>query len=103
MAPYDTSLQHILAELERIDLLLQAQVWRARQRYAADEAFQGLVIQEEEIDALLARPAGLPRWACEAAPWSQFDLQPALERLAGEIAARALPVPQLASLCAWMR
>ena len=57
MAPYDTSLQHILAELERIDLLVQVQVWRARQLNEADEQFQGLVITEQEVDALLAAPA----------------------------------------------
>jgi SpoVK/Ycf46/Vps4 family AAA+-type ATPase len=88
MAPLETSLQHILAELERIDLLLQVQVWRARQRMATDEAFQGLVIQEEEVDALLAQPAGLPRWVSEPEPWSQIEVQTALAHLSDDIARR---------------
>lgn len=88
MAPFTTSQQHILAELARIDLLIQVQVWRARQVHMVDETFQGLVITEEEVDALLAQPAGLPRWAREPNPWSQFDVQAALHRLAGDIARR---------------
>ena len=39
MEHYATSLQHILAELERIDLLIRVQVWRARQVQEADEEF----------------------------------------------------------------
>ncbi|MBE9530823.1 MAG: hypothetical protein IMF00_06115 [Proteobacteria bacterium] len=33
---YTTSLQHILAELERIDLLIQVQVRRARDRFSSE-------------------------------------------------------------------
>lgn len=62
-ACYGDSLQHILAHLERIDLLLQDRVRRARAVFQGDSAFQGLYISEEQVDALLARPAGLPVWA----------------------------------------
>ena len=85
MSPYVTSLQHILAELERIDLLLQVQVGRARQLNETDEQFQGLVITEQEVDALLAAPAGLPRWAMETAPLSLLDVRAALDQLAAGI------------------
>ena len=88
MAPFDTSLQHILAELERIDLLVQVQVWRARQLNEADEQFQGLVITEQEVDALLAAPAGLPRWAMETAPLALPDVRAALDQLAADIRKR---------------
>ena len=67
MQHYTTSIQHVLAELERIDLLIRVQVWRARQLRAADEEFQGLYISEQEVNALLAAPAGLPCWATDAA------------------------------------
>lgn len=60
---YTTSLQHILAELERIDLLIQVQGRRARQVHMADSEFQGLCISEQEIDAFLAQPLGMPRRA----------------------------------------
>ena len=61
-APYASSIEHILGELERIDLLIQVQIRRARQLHQDDE-FQGLYISEQEVDALLARPIGMPRWA----------------------------------------
>src|SRR6516165_1021813 len=60
--PFRKSLDHVLAEIERIDLLVEAQVRRARQLHKDDE-FQGLYISEQEVDALIAQPIGLPRWA----------------------------------------
>lgn len=39
MEHHATSLQHILAELERIDLLVRAQIWRARQVQETDDEF----------------------------------------------------------------
>ena len=86
MEGYATSLQHLLAELERIDLLLQLQVGRARQLHATDEAFQGLYIPEEEVDHLLVAPAGLPRWATDPLPLDQAEVQNALDQLALQIA-----------------
>ncbi|MBN1814365.1 MAG: ATP-binding protein [Anaerolineae bacterium] len=85
---YTSSLQHILAELERIDLLVRVQVWRARQVQSADGEFQGLYISEQEVDDLLAGPAGLPRWAAAPTPLALAELQAALDRMADEIARR---------------
>ncbi len=59
----DPSIAHLLAELERIDLLLRAAAERARQRPAADQDLRGLFIAEEEVDGLVNEPAGLPHWA----------------------------------------
>ncbi|MDD5462503.1 MAG: hypothetical protein PHG00_12850 [Methylococcales bacterium] len=56
------STDHLLAELERIDLLIQAQVVRVRQLHVNDEQFRGLYISEQELDALLKQPIGRPRW-----------------------------------------
>ena len=77
--------QHILAELERIDLLIRAQVTRARQIQKVDTDFQGLYIPESEIDALLEESVGLPRWALVPATISTDRLRDALDRLAAEI------------------
>jgi len=85
MEPYSTSLQHVLAELERIDLLIRAQVQRARQTVQEEGELQGLYISEQEVDALLAGPAGLPRWA--AVPLRP-DVEEALAHVAGEIEER---------------
>ncbi len=85
---YTTSLQHILAELERVDLLIQAQIRIARHVHVVDSEFQGLCISEQEIDALLAQPLGMPRWAITSGPLSMAEVRPELDCLAGEIARR---------------
>ena len=63
---FSTSLQHILAELERAHLLIRLQVDRARQTSKTYTELQGLYISEEEVDSLMATPAGLPLWATAA-------------------------------------
>lgn len=86
MEYYATSLQHILAELGRIDLFIQVQVQRAREVQTAGGEFQGLCISEHEVDALLAQPVGLPRWATAPVPLSLAVVSAALDRMAADIA-----------------
>jgi hypothetical protein len=86
MEHFATSLQHLLAELERIDLLIRVQVWRARQIHEADAQFQGLYVSEQEVDTLLSHPAGLPHWAVSPAPVSKLEVQEAMARLSNAIA-----------------
>jgi ATP-dependent 26S proteasome regulatory subunit len=81
MPAYQTSREHILAELERVDLLVQLQVWRARQLHSNDEELRGLYLSEPEVDALLARPLGMPRWAAAPLPAPPEKLQTALDYL----------------------
>jgi AAA+ superfamily predicted ATPase len=69
--PYADSIQHLLGELERLDLLIRQQVGRMRRRHPQPDPLEGLYISDAEIDALLARPAGRPRWL-EAEP-SELD------------------------------
>ena len=85
--PFGNSLEHVLAELERIDLLIEAQVSRARQLHKDDE-FQGLYISEQEVDALMAQPIGLPRWAVLPPANADADVRAAIGRLRGQIDAR---------------
>jgi MoxR-like ATPase len=59
---FANSREHLLAELQRIDLLIRAQVACARKLQADDEQFRGLYISEEEVDALLQQPLGRPYW-----------------------------------------
>jgi len=82
-----TSIEHILAELERIDLLVEAQVWRARQSNKSDD-LQGLYISEQEIDALLSHPIGLPRWATIPPSGAAADVRAAVAQLATVLDAR---------------
>jgi SpoVK/Ycf46/Vps4 family AAA+-type ATPase len=86
-AYYRNSIQHVLAELERVDVLIRAQVMRARQIQKVDNEFQGLFISEAEVDALLDQPLGLPRWAAAKVPLSPDELQAVLGRIAAHIAA----------------
>jgi SpoVK/Ycf46/Vps4 family AAA+-type ATPase len=85
---YTSSLEHILAELERIDLLIRVQVWRARQVQASDEGFRGFYLSEEEVQALMDQPVGLPRWATVPGPLSMAEVQAALEQISASNARR---------------
>ena len=80
---FATSVEHVLAELERIDLLVRHQVWCARQRRKADDGFQGLYISEADVDDLLDRPIGTPDRAA-LDPSLQGELQAAIDRLRQE-------------------
>ena len=84
-AYFSTSLQHLLAELERIDLLVQMHVLRAKQTHPAVDPLQGLYISEEEIDSLVASPKGIPRWFSEKTPWSLHEVQTASASMSTEI------------------
>ncbi|MFZ0771173.1 MAG: AAA family ATPase [Candidatus Sulfotelmatobacter sp.] len=85
--PYGSSIEHILAELERIDLLIQIQIRRARQLHQDDE-FQGLYISEQEVDSLLAQPVGMPRWALASPLGPAENVRLALGQLRDRIEAR---------------
>src|SRR5215831_11155873 len=80
--------EHLLAEFERIDLLIQARVNHARRLQNSDD-FRGLYISEQEVDELLHRPTGLPRWAAPAATDLETKARDASSHLREEIAARA--------------
>ena len=61
-ACYAGSLEHLLARMEPIDLLIRAQVARFRGMHLEDEQFRGLYVSEEQVDALLTAPLGMPAW-----------------------------------------
>ena len=79
MQHFKNSLHHLLSELERIDLLIAAQVNFARQLYKQDDEFRGLYIPETEVDTLLSQPLGRPRWAQEQR--QQQELTAQLEKI----------------------
>src|SRR5262249_32091762 len=86
MDSYANTQEHLLAEIERIDLLVRFQVARTRRLHASDEQFQGLYISEEELDRLLAQPRGAPRWSLDGDGHTRDRLVADLERLRGKIA-----------------
>ncbi|VAW33422.1 ATPase, AAA family [hydrothermal vent metagenome] len=78
-AKFTSSLQHILAELTRLDLLIRVQVWRLRQARDSDVNLSPFYIPEEEIDVILDKEMGAPPWA--TAPLPPELLQDIQERL----------------------
>jgi ATPase family associated with various cellular activities (AAA) len=86
-AAYANSMEHILAELERIDLLIQVQVRRAR-RFHQENEFQGLYISELEVDTLLAKPIGMPSWAFDKSADAEGNCFALLETLHAHIKKR---------------
>jgi AAA+ superfamily predicted ATPase len=91
--PFATSLDHLLAELERVDLLIRARVAALRRAQSDDEHFRGLYISEQEVDSLLDRPLGTPQWLAAAAPGRWAEIDAALEG-----SARAIETRRQASL-----
>jgi hypothetical protein len=97
---YRASLEHLLAELERLDLLIRFQVWRARQRADADLALRAAYIAEDEPEQLLDRLAGIPAWAAvplppelvKAAQGRLDDLSDTIERRTAASLAAGLPL-----------
>ncbi|MGH3924405.1 MAG: hypothetical protein ACRDTT_16345, partial [Pseudonocardiaceae bacterium] len=88
---YTTSLQHVLAELARLDLLLRVQVWRLRQSSGArEEGLSAFYIPDAEIDVLLDKPIGVPTWATDAHSEDvpESVVAPRLDQLSAEIAER---------------
>jgi len=96
MVAYTSSLQHLLAELERLDLLIRVQVWRARQRQSDQEpALPAFCVSDAEVDEALdalgtGGGAGRPSWADVPIPPDVLGpLQARLDQLALEITQRA--------------
>ena len=61
---YENSLEHLLDELARIDLLIRMCVLQLRSADAgSSDEFRGLYISEEEVDGLLVSEVGKGPWA----------------------------------------
>jgi len=88
MKYYKTSLQHLLAELERIDLLIQVQLQRLQTIQSTDTQFQGLYISDRELEELLEKPIGVPRWVAAETPLSSDEIQTVFDKLAADLAQR---------------
>ena len=88
MQTFDDSLTHLMAEMERIDLLIRLQLARRVKLQSEDEQFRGLYISEEEVDTLLKKPIGMPQWlACN--PGFPANSSSDLQELGTEIQKRA--------------
>ena len=90
MTHFETSLQLFLAELARLDLYIQSQVWRARQQHDAEEnGLPAFYIPETEVDTLLAKAVGAPTWTTVPLPdEQQTRIQNQLDQMAAATAQR---------------
>jgi hypothetical protein len=88
----DKPLDHLRAELERIDLLVRIQVLRAR-RVAGDDAFRGLAIFDDDIDDMFLRPLGAPHWTAAAGSDELAHLEHILAQRTAELAHRRAHAP----------
>jgi hypothetical protein len=83
---YVTSLQHIQAELERLDLLLRVQVWRARQGRGEAAELATFYIPDAEADEFLDKTLGAPVWAdVPLPPELREAAQAKLDQLSAEV------------------
>ena len=103
MGHYGTSLEQILAELERLELLLRVQVWRGRQRPGDTEAELGpFYITEAEVDAIFETAIGTPRWTAVPLPAQMREtIQSRLDELSAEIQRRTAASLDAACRCGW--
>jgi hypothetical protein len=86
-APYASSLEHLIDELGRVDLLVRAQVARARHA-AGGEELRGLSISDDDADELLDRPIGRAAWELVPPPPAILDIDAAIEGQRAAIVAR---------------
>jgi hypothetical protein len=99
MEPFAHSSDHLLAELERIDLLIRSRVAHLRRVQSEDEHFRGLYISEQEVDALLAQPLGEPQWLHGPDRGRLTDVDARLRELAHTSSAAGRQVPSTGSIC----
>ena len=110
--PFRSSLEHILAEMKRLDLMLRRAVLVARRTRSTDvpDEFRGLVISDEHVDRMLDSVDFLgDHWKMDDTVRPAADeIDKELERRQDEIRARMeasakagerLALPQLASTC----
>jgi AAA+ superfamily predicted ATPase len=88
MEYFADSVEHVLAELQRLDLLIQLQVRRFRQLHKGEEECRGLYVSEQEADDILRLPIGSPRFLAVGDPADIAATQAAFERMGEEIGQR---------------
>ncbi len=81
---FESSTEHVFAELQRIDMLVQAAVARMHAIYSSNDQFHGLYISADDVDRYRSLPLGVPNWiAAENSEFSQ-ETQREITRLATE-------------------
>ncbi len=79
---YATSLEHLLAEMDRVQLLVRMHVESAQGAAHVNDV-QGLVISEQEVQELLERPAGMLAFAARSG--ANSDSSNVIPRMSEEV------------------
>ncbi|BFU95598.1 MAG: ATPase AAA [Nitrospira sp.] len=87
--PYESSLEHLLAHVARLDLMVRAYVINARLARQAEDDFKGLYISESEVDDLLQQKIGVPAWWDNSSRPQTSESQMTMDRLSREIDERS--------------
>ncbi len=92
MIPYESSLEHLLAEARRIDLMLRREILKVRMERGQSswDEFRGLYISESEVDGLLSSSPATVSMPAPAStePGELAELTRSLVGLEREISAR---------------
>ena len=82
---FTSSLEHILAELERIDLLIQLHALQVQPFHPLDDEIQGFELTEFRMDEFPTISFDAPRRAQGSPSLSQTDVRTAFDQMAGDI------------------
>lgn len=82
------SMSHLLAELERIDVLIQHQLQHIQQIFASSDNYRGLYISEQDIQGLLTKPIGEPWWSATKTTVSSQEVNASTQALQEKIEQR---------------
>ena len=76
---FRNSMEHLLAELERVDLLIQQVLQKVEKIFSNSDSYRGLYITGSDTKTLLRKPIGEPWWSVlpstlnESGSWKSMD------------------------------
>ena len=97
--PYESSREHLLAHIARLDLLVRAYVTNTHAARQTEADFKGLYISESEVDDLLQQKIGVPSWWHGPSSPQTSEMQLVIDRLSKEIDARASLTTRQGQVC----
>jgi SpoVK/Ycf46/Vps4 family AAA+-type ATPase len=88
VAPFTNSIEHILAEISRVELLVRWQIEQMHHGGSPSGELKGLVISDDEVADLLKRAQGSPPFAAAPPTGEAKELWTAIREISEDIAER---------------
>lgn len=85
MKPFKTSIDHLLAEVGRLDILLQGLIYDIRAMFKKEDGSEESLTIEQEIDQILQHPIGVLRWQSVPNSIINPSILEAIDKLSHEI------------------